>query len=632
LGLLDGGAVRFLDGLSKGQAAHDLFSASVENGAPQGRPVSGLVSKATIEGGAEATFTFALSWHFPNQNLNGLGKVGRYYAGKFTSAADVVDRLRRPWASEEANEASAANQTPMWKSLYEQTKLWHDTWYDSTLPYWLLDRVMGNNATLATSTSNRFANGRFYGWEGIGCCEGTCGHVYAYAQGMARLFPDLERTVREMVDFGLAFHPDTGIIEFRGEFGNGYATDAQGGYVLRAYREHQMSRDAEFLKRIWPQAKKALQFLIEQDGNADGIIENSQHNTLDVNLEGASSWLSSIYLAALRAGEQMALEMDDQPFAAQCRSIADAGIKNIVDKLWNGEYFIQKLDLKSNKSALRYGDGCEVDQVMGQWWAWQLGLGRVIDHDHSKAALAALYRNNFLTDVGPYRAKMKPGRWYATAGEAGLLMCTFPRGDREKILGNGPTWASMYFNECMTGFEYEAAAHMISEGLVEEGLAVTRAVHDRYHPSKRNPWNEVECSDHYARCMAVHGVFIAAGGYECHGPKGHIGFAPRIHPEDFRAPFTAATGWGTYSQKISGSEMSVTYEIKHGSLRLNTIALELPEAQVAKATEIRLGRALVSAGSSQVGRRLLLTGLGDLSVRPGSRVSIQVSLSSGSQS
>ena len=80
--------------------------------------------------------------------------------------------------------------------------------------------------------------------------------------------------------------------------------------------------------------------------------------------------------------------------------------------------------------------------------------------------------------------------------------------------------------------------------MVQEGLAITAQIHDRYHASRRNPWNEVECGDHYARAMASYGVFLAACGFEYHGPKGHLGFAPRLTPEDFRAAFTTAGGLG----------------------------------------------------------------------------------------
>ena len=69
---------------------------------------------------------------------------------------------------------------------------------------------------------------------------------------------------------------------------------------------------------------------------------------------------------------------------------------------------------------------------------------------------------------------------------------------------------------------------MIWEGMVQEGLAMARAIHDRYHPSRRNPWNEVECGDHYARSMASYGVFLAACGYEYHGPKRPSGVCPAV--------------------------------------------------------------------------------------------------------
>ena len=115
-------------------------------------------------------------------------------------------------------------------------------------------------------------------------------------------------------------------------------------------------------------------------------------------------------------------------------------------------------------------------------------------------------------------------------------MCTFPRSDwdYEQAKGKGADWAAGYFNECMNGFEYQVAGHMIWEGMVTEGLAVARAVHDRYHPSRRNPWNEVECGDHYARSMASYGVFLAACGFEYHGPKGHLGLRPADSPGELQ--------------------------------------------------------------------------------------------------
>jgi uncharacterized protein (DUF608 family) len=519
--------------------------------------VGSLTRKLKLKPGESATAVFVLSWHLPNLKMDRL-PPGRYYGARFNSALGLARYIRQHFAR-----------------LSGETRLWHDTWYDGSLPWWFLDRTFLNTSILATSTCYRFGDGRFYGWEGVGCCEGTCGHVWQYAHAVARLFPDLERMTREKVDFGLALQPD-GAIHFRGEFNNIPAIDAQAGTILRALREHQMSADSGFLKRNWPRIRAAVEWLIAKDENGDGLIESNQHNTLDTDWYGPVAWLSGLYLAALRAAEQMAIEAGDAAFAEKCRAIFDAGQKNIVAQLYEDGYFVNKPSPK-HLDAINSGTGCHIDQVMGQSWAFQVALPRVFPQKETLSALQSLWRYNFTPDVGPYREVYKAGRWYAMPGEAGLLMCTFPRSDwnYDQAKGKGADWAAGYFNECMNGFEYQVAGHMIWEGMITEGLAATRAVHDRYHPSRRNPWNEVECGDHYARSMASYGVFLAACGFEYHGPKGHLGFAPRIHPEQFKAAFTAAEGWGTFSQQAGSTGQNAVVEVKWGKLRLRSLSLEL---------------------------------------------------------
>jgi len=210
-------------------------------------------------------------------------------------------------------------------------------------------------------------------------------------------------------------------------------------------------------------------------------------------------------------------------------------------------------------------------------------------------------------------------------GEAGLLMCSFPRADwdYDKAKGQGKKeWSAMYFNECMNGFEHQVAGHMIWEGMLLEGLAVERALHDRYHPSRRNPWNEVECGDHYARSMASYGVFIAATGFEYHGPKGHIGFAPRLKPEDFRGPFTAAEGWGTFAQKAEGNGMEATIGVKYGKLRVRTIALSVPGNGAVSRVEVNGGG--VQATHALVERKLTIALAAEQVVSAGETLKIAV--------
>ncbi len=178
---------------------------------PFAERIRGGVSRVqTLKPGQETVVTFLVAWHFPNDGVDGVPDTGRHYAVRFQNASDVVGYL-------------ATN----FQKLYRQTRLWRDTWYDSTLPYWFLDRTFLNTSILATSTCHRFGSGRFYGWEGVGCCPGTCTHVWQYAQAVARLFPSLERDLRERTDFGLAFDDATGIIRFRAESMGWPSTDSR---------------------------------------------------------------------------------------------------------------------------------------------------------------------------------------------------------------------------------------------------------------------------------------------------------------------------------------------------------------------------------------------------------------------
>ena len=566
----------------------------------------GVTHSFVLAPGTKQTVTCVVAWHFPNLKL-GIpdDSTGQYYAKKFKNAGEVVRYIEK-------------NNT----RLSHLTRLWHQTWYDSTLPYWFLDRTFANTSTLATTTAHRFGTGRFYAWEGVGCCAGTCTHVWHYAQAMGRIFPELERDLRTRVDFGLAFNEKDGQIGFRAEYDHRAAMDGQAGSILRLYREHQMCSDPNFLPPLWPRAKQALEYMISFDRNVEGLLQGPQENTLDAAWYGKIAWISSLYLAALRAGEAMALEMDDEDFAKRCQGLFQQGTKNIDRDLFNGEYYIQTRDT-DHPTALGTYDCCHIDQVMGQWWGWQLGMGRILNKEHTVSALTALYKYNFTPDVGPWRKAHKEGRWYAMPGDGGLIMTTNPKGEKDAF-GDPSAWQFGYFNECMSGFEHQAAGHMIAEGLVQEGLAVTKAIHDRYRADLRNPWNEIECSDHYARAMASYGSFIAICGFEHHALKKSISFAPRVAPEDFRAPFTSADGWGTYSQRRSSDAQRCQISVKYGKLELQTLSFETGGA-VPKTVGIRFNKVMQSGKLAIAGARVVVLLTEPVTLKAGDSLTIWLS-------
>lgn len=565
--------------------------------------------------GGKQTIRFLLAWHFPNmQELPGVGKKAPQYTTRFPDAAAVVrDVVSR------------------FKILRDGTMDWVATWNDSTLPQWLLDRAILTTNTLQTTNCHVLENGRFWAWEGIGCCAGTCAHVWHYAQGVARLFPDLERNLREVTDFGVAMNDDGGI-RFRAEANNIMAIDSQTGVILRTWREHLVSSNKEFLGRVWPGAKRALEWLIRFDengrGGLDGLLDGKQHNTLDAEWYGKVHCLCSLYLAALRAGQELAREMGDTEFASTCGKIHAMGAEKIAT-LFNGEFFTQEED-PAHSAAIGVGQGCYIDQVIGQWWATLAGLGRIQDPGNVRSALNSLWRYNFVPEIGSFRRVFKQGRFYAMPGEAGLVMCTWPKGGlREDFKKH---WQYAYFNECMSGFEWQAAAHMVQEGaaisaadyqkipgllddagdpraLTARGLAVGRAIHDRYAPSKRNPYNEIECSDHYARANASYSLFLAACGFSYNGPAGVIGFDPKIGPENFKAAFTAAEGWGTFEQKrLADGGWSARIKMARGSLTVREIRLPWLSGGASVKTGAGDVRATVGEGVAKFSPPVVLRG------------------------
>jgi hypothetical protein len=309
----------------------------------------------------------------------------------------------------------------------------------------------------------------------------------------------------------------------------------------------------------------ALEFLVRQDGEigeTDGVIENSQHNTYDINFEGANTFVGSLYLAALRAGEEMARAMNEPETAARYRRLFDQGSDWTSRHLFNGEYFEQ--DPPEGAGDWQYGAGCLADQVFGQNWARLLDLGPVYDEDHVRMALASVYRYNWTPDVRGYNEKHPPERWFARAGDGGLFICTWPNGGR-------PNQPVRYRDEVWTGIEYQAAAGMIWEGLVDEALIILRAVDVRYDGANHNPWNEVECGDHYARALASWGALHALAGFTWNGPEGKLTISPRVQQEDFSCFFSTGTGWGVITQKREAGRQTNEVRVKWGSVRLSSV-------------------------------------------------------------
>jgi len=546
-----------------------LSNLDEESPSPEGRTDVGTLGlKAVVPAGGEVVLPFVISWHYPNFiNYFDVVREQRgqlfhpFYSKKFKNAWEVAEYLFKNL-----------------ESLEQETRAFHQAFFSSTLPDYVLQAVSSQAATIRTPTCLWLDDGWLFAFEGCsdrsGCCPLNCSHVWNYAQSLAFLFPQLERTVRE-TDFFYNVK-ENGEMVFRTSLPRGKAywnfkpaADGQLGRIICLYRDWQICGDLNFLKKYWPQAKKALEYAwVSWDKDRDGLLEGEQHNTYDIEFFGPNSMLSGFYLGALEAGARMAEAVGDRKTAAQYREIFRKGLKNYQTLLWNGEFFIQKYDQALQKKY-QYGEGCLSDQLLGQWLAMVAGIGRFLDEGKIKKALESIYRYNFRENFYDF-ANVQ--RTYALADEKGLLLCTWPRGGR-------PPLPFPYSDEVWTGIEYHVASHLIYEGMIKEGLTIVKAVRERYDGRRRNPWDEVECGHHYARAMSSWGLLLALSGFSYSVPEGRIGFAPAIRPEDFQAFWSLGPSWGVYRQKVeSQNEFSAAFAVDQGSLEIKEFRCVLPRS------------------------------------------------------
>ena len=282
----------------------------------------------------------------------------------------------------------------------------------------------------------------------------------------------------------------------------------------------------------------------------------------------------------------------------------------------------QIADKDNTRQTVGSHNGCEIDQVLRP----ELGLsGRAgpdpATTDNVKKALASLWKYNFTPDVGPVPQAHPAGRWYAMAGEGGPADVLLAQGRRRPASATGFDY---YFNECMTGFEYQVAGHMIWEGLVQEGLAVD-AGHPR--PLSRLAAQPLERGRVRRPLRPGDGQLRRVPGglrLRVSRPEGHLAFAPASAPEDFRAAFTTAEGWGTFRQKRDGRSQRDCIEVKWGKLRLRTLAFTPPEQNRPEKVTVAMGGKAVPSTYAMDGQRVVVTLAEEIVVEAGQTLEIEI--------
>jgi len=410
--------------------------------------------------------------------------------------------------------------------------------------------------------------------------------VWNYEHTTAMLFGDLAWTMREVE---LAYNTDDhGLMGFRAMLPLGRpvaamaAADGQMGCVMKLYREWRLSGDDEALRRLWPAARRALEFAWRPGGwdpDRDGVMEGCQHNTMDVEYFGPNPEIGVWYLGALRAAEKMASHLGEDEFADTCHELYESGRQYFDGSLFNGEYYEHEIRLPARGGKIskglqlgmgddsrrnprwQVGPGCQTDQLVGQLMAHVCGLGYLLKPTHVRKALRSIMKHNWR---GELYGHFNHARSYALNEEAGLIVCTWPRGGR-------PEHPFPYAMEVWPGLEYTAAGHMLYEGQDRPAVKIVDAVRDRFDGAKRNPFNEPECGWHYARSMAAWATLLGYTGFQYSASDKSIAFRAANEP----ATWFWSTGhaWGTVRQKPGKQSTTVTFDVLHGKLTLKRLEI-----------------------------------------------------------
>jgi hypothetical protein len=535
-------------------------------------PGASLFVPFTLNPGETKTIRLMMVWYVPNTTMRfGKDAEEKRECGP-ESDCSCNDQFYKPWYSGKfASVEDVANYLiTNYKDLKDKSELFTVAFYSSTLPSEVIEAVAANLTILKSPTVLRQTDGKLWSWEGCsdnsGCCNGSCTHVWNYAQAVPHLFPKLERSLRGVEFF--ASQDTAGHQTFRAALPvrpvatTFYAaSDGQLGGIMKMYRDWRISGNTEWLKKMYPQVVKSIDYCIETwDPRHTGTLEEPHHNTYDIEFWGPDGMCTSFYLGALKAittmGEYLGNDMSEY------KTLYDKGRTAMESDLFNGEFFIQKIRWTSlnapdpveaskismggdySKEALsilqnegpkyQYGTGCLSDGVLGTWIGAVCGLTDIVDSVKVASHLKAVYKYNFRKDLCDHSNPQRPS--YAMGNEGGLLLCTWPNGGVLSL-------PFPYSNEVWTGFEYQVASHLMMIGEVGKGLDIVRAARDRYDGRIRNPFNEYECGHWYARAMSSYGMLQGLTGVRYDAITGEMFIKSQIG--DFKSFISTETGFGT---------------------------------------------------------------------------------------
>jgi len=331
-----------------------------------------------------------------------------------------------------------------WHSILKKIHTWHETLINSSLPMRFVDALCNDLFPLYTCAwytkdlkyAVNEAPSDMFG------CMGTLDQRGTGNGAVACIFPQLNKAelalfAKDQIGdehdprhFGRHFNVQTGrfdlIINREGAILHDVGWDhLEGGrtgdakwlsahwpeltsiFVLQNYQHILWNGDKEWLDLQYPRIKKALYFQSRLDQDGDGVADlwGPGSCTYDTELYpyyGASSYITSLYLAALRVGTILAEKQNDKEFADWTRQQFQNAQRTMEEDLWDEELGYYHSWRDNNYKVWdglltehpRLSKNSQISQLAGSFWAELLDLGELFDKKHRDRALAEIGKRN----------------------------------------------------------------------------------------------------------------------------------------------------------------------------------------------------------------------------------------------
>ena len=525
------------------------------------------------------TIAMGLAWFFPNHRSVRGTRVGHVYENWFSGATDVAAYLVRN------HDALCAKSRELPELILA-----------STMPGKVKVSLLDQLSTLVKN-SHFVQNGRFGIQEGHGCCAFNTVDVDHYSSyALSFLFPQLRKKVLEM-QTELA-HPVTGKIhhglpgtveevEVTPATTDGYTRwDCCCQYTLQLYRDTRWAGDRRTMAECFPTAHQAMKLVADLDFYGVALPFIHGGITYDHwNMQGVVGYMAGVYLAAMRALEDMAALLGEDETRAWARERFERGRASFEQLLWNGDQYLlfygrRPKGWKAGDDGI--GEHKIVEAVRPPDVCCDSGCGcerpRAYIELQDTGVMTDLLNGNATAEVMGLGAFLQPSR---VRKQLRLIMQRNCQEENQCVI-NGSYPDAHFLDEFpfaqwqtpWTGTEYFLAAQLYCAGMLKEGDRVIEMVFDR-HTREGMRWDQTECNNHYSRPLSIWAAYAARLGLDMDMWRGRLALCP---PGQDGYTGLLLTAVATCAAKLKAGKARTTLdlEVRSGGLKLKTLLLPAP--------------------------------------------------------